>query len=102
MQCNSLPDVVNIDIISAFLSGTTCKSLIQKLDCRKPRATRELLDIATIHASGEEAVGVVFTDGRTMGKAKREDQDEGSSSRKEKKKKKDRGHPNPNTVVVTN
>jgi hypothetical protein len=51
------------------------------------------------HASGEEAVGAVFTDGQTMGKAKRGEQDEGPSSRQEKKKKKKRDlhHPNPNT-----
>jgi hypothetical protein len=66
-----LPDVVNTDIVTAFLTGTSYKSLIHKLDCRKPRTTRELLDIAMNHASGEEAVGAVFTDGRTMGKAKR-------------------------------
>jgi hypothetical protein len=41
------------------------------------------------HASNEEAVGAVFTDGRTMGKAKREDQDKGPTSRQEKRKKKD-------------
>jgi hypothetical protein len=63
-QCNSLPDVVG-----AFLTGTTCKSRDHKLGCQKPRTTRKLLDIATNNASGEEAVGAVFTDGRTTGKA---------------------------------
>jgi hypothetical protein len=58
------------------------------------------MDIATNHVSGEEAVGAVFTDGRTMGKAKREDQDEGPSLTQEKKKKKDRRRLNPNTVVA--
>jgi hypothetical protein len=80
-QCNSLPDVVDADIVSVFLSGTTCKSLVHKLGCRKPRTTHELLDVATNHASGKEAVGAVFTDGRAKGKAKRDDQDEGPSSR---------------------
>jgi hypothetical protein len=79
-----------------FLSRTTCKSLVHKLGCQKPR---ELLDIATNHASGEEAVGAVFTDGRAKGKAKREDQDEGPSSGQGKRKK-DRHRANPNTVVV--
>jgi hypothetical protein len=73
-QCNSLPDEASV---SAFLFGTTCKSLVHKLGCRKPRTTRELLDIATNHTSGEEAVGAVFTNGRAKGKAKWEDQDEG-------------------------
>jgi hypothetical protein len=79
-QCNSLPDVIDADIVSVFLSGTTCKSLIHKLDCWKLRTTRKLLDIATNHASSEEAVRAVFTDGWAKGKAKREDQDEGPSS----------------------
>ena len=34
--CNSLPDVVDADIISAFLFGTTCESLIHKLGYLKP------------------------------------------------------------------
>jgi hypothetical protein len=75
-QCNSLPDVVDADVVSAFLSGTTCKSLVHKLGCPKPRTTRELLDIAMNHASGDEAVGTVFTDGGAKGKAKWEDQGE--------------------------
>jgi hypothetical protein len=69
-KCNSLPDVINIDVISTFLSGTTYKSLVHKLGCRKPRTTLELLDIATNHASGEEVVRAVFTNGRAKGKAK--------------------------------
>jgi hypothetical protein len=80
-QCNSLPDVVDADVVSAFLSRTFCKSLIHKLSCQKLRTARELLDIATNYASGEEAVGAVFTDDRAKGKAKQEDQDEGPSSR---------------------
>jgi hypothetical protein len=58
------------------------------------------LDIATNHTFGEEAVWAVFTDGRTMGKAKRSEQDEGSSTAQEKKEKRDRRHPNPNTITV--
>ena len=46
-----------------FLSGTTCESLIHKLGYLKPRTTYDLLDVATNHASGEEAVGVVFNRG---------------------------------------
>jgi hypothetical protein len=99
-QCISLLDVINIDVVSAFLSGTTCKSLVHKLGCRKPRTTRELLDIAMNHASGEEVVGAVFTDGRAKGKAKREYQDEGPSSRQRKRKKKDRHHANSNMVAA--
>ena len=69
----SLPDVVDADVISAFLSGTTCESLIHKLGCLKPCTTCNLLDVATNHASNEEAVGVVFNGGQDKGKAKRKD-----------------------------
>jgi hypothetical protein len=72
--------MVDANIIGVFLAGTTCKSLVHKLGCRKPRTTRELLDIAMNHTSSEEAVRAVFTDGRTMGKAKRMGQDEGPST----------------------
>ena len=62
-----------MDIISAFLSGTTCESLIHKLGCLKPRTTHDLLDVTTNHASGEEAVGAAFSGGQDKGNAKRED-----------------------------
>ena len=61
--CNSLPDVIDADVISAFLSGATCESLIHKLGCLKPHTTRDLLDVATNHASCKEAIGVVFNGG---------------------------------------
>ena len=49
----------------------------------------ELLDIATSHASDEEAVRVIFD--RPKGKAKRdEDADEGTSNHPNKKKNKQR------------
>ena len=78
--CNSLPDVVNTDIISTFLSRITCESLIHKLGYLKPRTTRDLLDVATNYAIGEEVVGVVFNGGQEKGKTKCEDQDEGLST----------------------
>ena len=78
--CNELPNV-----IGAFLSGTTYKSLDHKLGHKGPRTTKELLDIATSHASGEEAVGAIFN--RLNGKARRdEDVGEGASNRPAKKK----------------
>jgi hypothetical protein len=70
-QCNELPNVTNADIIGAFLSGTTCESLVHKLGRKRPRITKELLDIATSHASGEEAVRAIFD--RSRGKAKRDE-----------------------------
>jgi hypothetical protein len=31
-QNNSLPDIIDVDVVSAFLSGITCKSLVHKLN----------------------------------------------------------------------
>ena len=73
-----------MDVISVFLSGTTCESLIHKLDCLKPRTTHDLLNVAMNHAFGEEAVGAVFNRGWDKGKAKHEDQDEGPSTQRGK------------------
>jgi hypothetical protein len=39
----------------------TCRSLVHELSHEQPKTTKELLDIATRHASGEEAVGTTFT-----------------------------------------
>jgi hypothetical protein len=84
-----LPDVTDTDVIGAFLSRTTCESLVHKLGCRGPWTTKELLDIATSHALGKEAVGATFNHPR--GKAKRdEDVDEGTSNCLNKKKNKQR------------
>ena len=85
-QCNELPNIADADVIGAFLSGTTCESLVHKLGRRGPRTTKELLDIATSHASGEEADGAIFD--RTDGKARRDEAtDEGTSDRPAKRKK---------------
>ena len=74
-------------MIGAFLSGTTCESLVHKLGRKSPRTTKELLDIATTHASGEEAVVAIFD--RLDGKAKRdEDAGKGASNHSAKKKNK--------------
>ena len=72
-RCNSLTDIVDADIISVFLSGKTYESLIHKLGCLKPCTTCDLLDIATNHASGEEAVGAIFNGGQDKGKARHMD-----------------------------
>ena len=79
-----------MDVISAFLSRTTCESLIHKLGCLKPHTTRDLFDVATNHASSKEAVEVVFRGGHYKGKAKRKNQDEGPATQRGKKNKKDR------------
>ena len=85
-QCNELPNVADADVIGAFLSETTYESLVHKLGRSGPQTTKELLDIATSHAFGEEAVGAVFD--RTDGKARRDEAiDEGTSDRPAKRKK---------------
>jgi hypothetical protein len=70
-----------------LLSGTTCESLVHKLGRKSLRTTKELLDIATNHASGEEVVGAIFD--RSRGKAKRDEvADEGASNHSKKKRNK--------------
>jgi hypothetical protein len=44
----------------AFQNDTTCTSFIHRLERRTPRTTRELLDIASNHVDGEEAVAVTL------------------------------------------
>ena len=86
-QCNELPDVADADIVGAFLSRTTCESLVHKLGDKGPRTTKELLDITTSHALGEEAVEAIFD--RLNGKARRDkDTSEGASNCPAKKKNK--------------
>jgi hypothetical protein len=80
-----LPGATDNDGISAFQNGTTCTSLIHRLGRRMPRMTRELLDIASNHADGEEAVATTLN--TPQGKGKQVvDQGEGTSSRFKKNK----------------
>ena len=83
-----------------FLSGTNYESLIHKLGCLKPRTTRDPLDVATNHASSEEVVGAVFSEGQDRGKAKRAHQDEGPSTQRSKKNKKDQRRSDNTTMVA--
>ena len=86
-QCNELPNFTDADVIGAFLSGTTCESLVHKLGRKGPWTTEELLDIATSHASGEEAVRAIFD--HPDGKARRDEgASEGASNRSTKRKNK--------------
>jgi hypothetical protein len=74
-----------------FLSGTTYESLVHKLGHKSPQTTKELLDIATNHASGNEAVRAIFD--RSRGKVKREeDTSEGGSNCSKKKNKNRQRH----------
>jgi hypothetical protein len=62
-KCHELPKVSNIDVISSFWSGTSYQTLVHELDSDQPKNTKELLDIATQYATGEEVVGVIFVQG---------------------------------------
>jgi hypothetical protein len=94
-----LPGATDNDVISAFQNGTTCTSLIHQLGRRMPRMTRELLDIASNHADGEEAVAATLN--TPQGKGKQVvDQGEGTSSRFKKKKKNGNRHRDDNFVAA--
>jgi hypothetical protein len=73
-------------IVHAFVEGTTCRDLVRELGRSPPVDSNELFDIATIFASGEEAVGTIF-DGK---KGKRADDvpAEGSKSKEPQQKHK--------------
>jgi len=61
--------------------------LVHKLGCKGPQTTKELLDITTSHASGEEAIGAIFD--HSDGKARRDEcAGEGTSNRSTKRKNK--------------
>ena len=63
--------------------------MVHKLGCKGPQTTKELLNIPTRHASGEEAVGAIFD--RLKGKAKQdEDASKDASNHPIKKKNKQR------------
>jgi hypothetical protein len=92
--------VTDNDAISAFQNDTTCTSLIHRLGRHMPRTTRELLDIASNHADGEEVVAATLN--ISQGKGKQVvDHGEGTSSRfKKKKKKNDKRRRDENFVVA--
>lgn len=84
-----LPNATNVNVDGAFLVGTSCKELVHKLGHKFPHTTKELHDIATNFASGEELVGAIFHDSKSKGKWL-ENIDKGGSSRNPKKKKRNR------------
>jgi hypothetical protein len=78
--------VTDNDAISAFQNDTTYTSLIHRLGQCMPRTTRELLDIASNHADGEEAVAATLN--TPQGKGKQVvDHSKGTYLRFKKKKK---------------
>jgi hypothetical protein len=61
-QCTELPSVTHVEVINAFLEGTTCRNLLHELARSRSASTNELFDAATNYAAGEEAVGAIFDD----------------------------------------
>jgi len=88
-QCTELPNIMDSNVIGAFIAGTTFKELVHELGRKTPTSTSQLHDIATNFTSGEEAVRAIFSDGSAKGKQKVE-ATEASGSQDPKKKKK--GH----------
>jgi hypothetical protein len=98
-RCTELPGATDNDAILTFQNDTTCTSLIHRLGRRMPRTTRELLDIASNHADGKEAVVAMLN--TPQGKGKQVvDHGEGTSSHFKKKKKNDKSRRDANLVAA--
>jgi hypothetical protein len=59
-QRTELPNITDLDVIGAFLPGTTCRDLVSKLGRKTPTRASELMDITTKFAFGQEAVEAIF------------------------------------------
>jgi hypothetical protein len=62
-KCHKLPKIYDADSISAFWSRMNCRTLVHELSCNLLKTTKKLLDIATRHASSEEAARAIFIQG---------------------------------------
>jgi hypothetical protein len=62
-KCHELPKICDADVISPFWSDTSYRTLVHELGRDHPKTTKELFDITTQHASGEEAIRAVFIQG---------------------------------------
>jgi hypothetical protein len=78
---------MDMNMIGAFISGMTNEALVHELRHCKPRTTRELLDLATSHASGEKVVHAIFC--KYKGKAQAKPADEAKDRNRQVKGKKD-------------
>jgi hypothetical protein len=59
-QCTEFPNITDSDVIRAFPADTTCRDLVSKLGRKTPTKASEFMDIATMFASGQEAVKAIF------------------------------------------
>ena len=89
-QCTELPNITDSDVIGAFLAGTTCRDLVSKLGRKTPTKVRELMDIATKFASGQEAVEAIFQKDKQPQERQKEDVPEASAQQGTKKNAKKR------------
>jgi hypothetical protein len=85
-QRNELPNIIDSDVIGAFLAGTTCRDLVSKLGRKTPTRACELMDIATKFASGQEAVEAIFWKDKQPQGRQPEDVPEVSAQRGTRKK----------------
>jgi hypothetical protein len=97
-QRTELPNITDSDVIGAFLAGTTCRDLVSKLGRKTPTKARELMDIATKFASGQEAVEAIFRKDKQPQGRQKEDAPEASVQRGSKKKAKKKAQAKRNTV----
>jgi hypothetical protein len=87
-QRTELPNITDSDVIGAFLAGTTCRDLVRKLGCKTPTKASELMDMAAMFASGQEAVEAIFRKDKQPQGGQKEDAPEASVQRGMKKKAK--------------
>jgi hypothetical protein len=85
-QCTELPNIIDSDVIGAFLVGTTCWDLLSKLGRKTPTKASELMDIATKFSFGQEAVEAIFRKDKQPQGRQKEDVPEASVQRGMKKK----------------
>jgi hypothetical protein len=55
-KCNELPNIIDADVINAFICGMTYDALVHALGRETSRTMQELLDITTQYTTGKEAV----------------------------------------------
>jgi hypothetical protein len=89
-RCTELPGATDNDAILMFQIGTTCTSLMHRLGRCMPCMTRELLDITSNHADGEEMVAATLNTPQGKGKQVVDHGEETSSHFKKKKNHKRR------------
>jgi hypothetical protein len=87
-----------LDVIGAFLAGTTCRDLVSKLGRKTPTKASELMDIATKFAFGQEAIEAIFRKDKQPQGGQKEDAPEASAQRGAKKKAKKKAQVKRNAV----